>query len=780
MPIADKYRLHRQVGWSDAAEVHAGPLDPTHGVPVAVKLRHGMGGVPRPEGNRARFLRAANEQAAAVLAGCKGVAPIFEVGQESSDAFYVTKHYPRSLDSLIQGRVSLDADALHRLTDGVLKALEELRDKQSRTHGNLKPTNIFLDGKNVGNASVVLSDLGLQDESNNQAADCYAFGATLYQLLRGRTVRNFDWPMENTPDWQKLGPLADAWRRFCNVLMSPDLGMDSHPLAGVRQAFKKMKSLAHAAPSLSGVGIPGGSDTRGTGAATRPGPGGHKGLLTGVAAAVAAAVGGTVLYFHQANQKVSDRLNRVPGAVSTLTTLTPALGELARNVSSLPGARRSASPAPGSSPASGEVADGGRAATASPDTPPVATPMVAEATPDLTPPPTPTPVAAIELNRWTGYSTRLEQLKATLSDPAAQEQPETLNVALLSFKETAGSLLPVSGEVSVGDFLRKLPPKLEATGDIADLPPNLWTKRSAARQDEISTVTYEWGKSGFQMQFNRVALPNGGAFYLSATTVPVSFGLALAQLAGPANALQGGNGPVAWEKTAAGYQRRAEWMKQDTFNPFYGMATGSPTSDSPMNGLSGMNALKLAQAAGGALPTLAQWKATLNSPAGQEWTARWRSFAKVRSPEWAAFAKKAQEQARLTTGTLLPNRGCFGDALDLSAVGTSSDPSIFFEPVNKRVLKSFAHLIGNVGQYVVDDARNPATYYFAGGSAESAPSVLQNLTEPPVVRSPYAVAADASFRLAVAAKGNGSDKNQALDRLKHDVDVELARVQKLL
>ena len=80
MLVAEKYRLHREIGWSDEAEVHAGPPDPEHKVPLAVKMRHGMGGPPRPDGNRERFLRAINDQQAAVLAGCTQTAPVFERG----------------------------------------------------------------------------------------------------------------------------------------------------------------------------------------------------------------------------------------------------------------------------------------------------------------------------------------------------------------------------------------------------------------------------------------------------------------------------------------------------------------------------------------------------------------------------------------------------------------------------------------------------------------------------------------------------------------------------
>ena len=159
---------------------------------------------------------------------------------------------------------------------------------------------------------------------------------------------------------------------------------------------------------------------------------------------------------------------------------------------------------------------------------------------------------------------------------------------------------------------------------------------------------------------------------------------------------------------------------------------------------------------------------------------QWRTFAKVRSPEWSNLAKSIE--AKHATGSVLPNTQCFSDGTDradLNAVGSSSDPNLFFEPVKTRTLHGFSHLIGNVGQYVVDDARNPKTFYFAGGSAGSASSTFNDLFKPPAAKNAFATAADAGFRLVAPAKGNGSDKNPNFDKHKREVDLELARATKL-
>lgn len=760
MLVAEKYRCHRQVGWSDEAEVHAGPPDDVHRVPIAVKIRHGLPGPPRPDGRRDRFLRAANDQQAAVLAGCRSVAPIFETGQEGNNAYYVSQQYPRSLDSLIQGRVALEPAALHRLTDRILTTLEDLRDKHGRAHGNLKPTNILLDGKGVASASVVLSDLSIREEGGNQGADCYGLGASLYQLIRGRSVKHFDWPMIHGPDWDKLGPAADGWREFCNALMSPATSVTPDALAAARQAFKNMRRLAAAGRRHAAADAAGGEGAR---SVAPP----RKSLLAGVGAAIVAGVSAVVLALQPADSK----------AKTYLRTL-PVLGLYAARVFPLP----TATPLP-TPDTSEELA---QAATPPPaETPAPATP---EPTATATPPPTPTPAPTatpIPTPTYIGYAANLSTFKEHVDSPEMADAPENLTGYLRSLKEDI-SYSAVAGEPKVQAFLKKLPAQIPASGSQPELPSALWVKETTARDGEVQSVTYRLNVAGgARMQFNRVSSPNGPAFYLSATTVPLRIGAILAKGAendgkGPLSGALSTKGPVSWQYVNGQYMRRASWMTLDSINgELYGNASREfpPTDDHPMNGLSGIDANRLVHAAGCALPTLAQWQAVLGSAAGQEWQRRWQTEAKARGAQWSKFAKDAQARSLANTGTKLPNDQCFGDKINLDPVSAAGDANLFFETVGQRKIGAWAQLIGNVGQYVVDNASNPTKFYFAGGSAESAASVFQ-LTAPPVAPQ-YVAWADAGFRLAAPAKGNGSDANPALDKLKADLNGELARVQNL-
>jgi hypothetical protein len=777
MLVSEKYRLQREIGWSDEAEVHSGPPDPATGVPIAVKIRHGMGGPPRPNGNRERFLRAVADQQAAVAAGCRQIAPIFESGHEGDNAYYVTRHYHRSPDLLIKGRVALEAAALQRLTEGVLRALEELRDRHGRCHGNLKPTNIFLDGKHVQADLVFLSDLALREEAASEAADCYALGATLFQLVRGRMIRNFDWPIQDSPEWSRLGPAATRWREFCNLLMSPDLAKQPNALATARTAFRNMRHLGGAAKHSTISWQPG------------------KGMLAalgGVLAALLAAAVAGVLWLLPANSNVKKQFRSLPLLVSVFGP--GSAPRLSANLAHhpLPGTPLPTLSSPIPSPTPTAVAEPTQtppppaaatpAETGAP--PPTATPEPATApTPMLAATAAPTPPPENPGDKWIGYTALLQQFQEALAAPATADSPD-LNAELSRLKDNV-SFLPVADEPAVTAFLHRLPAKLETTSDQAALPANLWKKdATAARQDDVPSVTYQWQQSGYRLQFNRVSMANGNgpAFYLSATTVPVQFGVVLARMAesdgkGPLSGTQSVKGPVAWEYRGGNFAVRASWMVLDSINTSYYANAGRPAADCPMNGLSAIEAMRLARAAGCTLPTLAQWDAVLESPAGQQWVAAWQGSAKVRSPQWSAYAKAIQAQH--VTGAKLPNDQCFGDRNDLSAVTQTANQNLFFEPVNSRTLKGFAHLIGNVGQYLADDARTPSRYYFAGGSAEAAPSAFQSLTAPPAVVSPFLSAADGGLRLAVLAQGNGSDKNPALDKLKLDLAAELARTQKL-
>lgn len=771
MLVTEKYRLQREIGWSDEAEVHCGPPHAEHRVPVAVKIRHGLGGPPRPDGNRERFLRAAADQKAAAAGGCKQIAPIFDAGHEGDNAFYVTRHYQRSLDSLIQGRVTLEALALHRITSGVLQALEELRDRRSRSHGNLKPTNIFLEGKSVPSSTVILSDLARPDAAGSQGDDCFALGAVLFQLVRARPLRNFlrdfVWPIEPDADWERLGPQGHAWREFCNVLMAPGLPAQPDALATARQTFKNMRRLNAAARSTAHA------------AATREGESRpvRKGLIAGIAGAATAAAAAAALLLHPADSRLGRQLRSVPVLMTMFRLIDVPK----------PSMTRPETPKPAVNPVSNPPMESRRIGSAPPVPPPARETLSATPAPTpamaaaATPVPAPDPVQDDSILKWVYYSERLKRFQDNLND---QTKADALDGELTQLKANLNNN-PIGAEPSVAEFIRRLPPKLEPTGDQPDLPPGLWSKSGSTKDPAtgVQSFTYAWAQRGPSMTFNRVADASGNApaFYLSATTVPVNFAAVLAERAksdggGAFFPPAPSGGPVAWQvDRAGGISLRGNWVNiADHFNQDLYAQTGQPSWDSPMNGLSGVQAMRLARAAGCSLPTLAQWQAVLASPAGKYWVENWPKIAKVRGPSWEGFVKKINSDTT-RTGTSLPNGQCFGSENKIyNRVTDAADNSLFFEPAAARFHSGFSHLIGNVGQYVVSDGRD---YYFAGGSAESDKSVFEAPNFASKVSNEKRAIADAGLRLAILAKGDGSGKNPALDDLKKNLAAEITRAE---
>ncbi|HSI27170.1 MAG TPA: hypothetical protein VK948_07140, partial [Aeromicrobium sp.] len=93
------------------------------------------------------FLDAVRVQQDVGSGGAKHWAPIYEAGAVGRSGYYVTTHYPRSAQKLIAGRVKLTPVSLQKLIAGAVEGLLELQRTADRAHGNLKPSNLLIDGE---------------------------------------------------------------------------------------------------------------------------------------------------------------------------------------------------------------------------------------------------------------------------------------------------------------------------------------------------------------------------------------------------------------------------------------------------------------------------------------------------------------------------------------------------------------------------------------------------------------------------------------------------------
>lgn len=184
----------------------------------------------------AAFLRRAEVQKKAAAAGAHW-APIHDSGPSAEGGSYATDLYPRSAQKLIVGRVKLDAKSLGMIVESVLAGLRELRDSCGRAHGNIKATNVLIDGSGEDPlAKVVLTDpADAGAEGVSAGADLRALGELIHLLVLHQPLRaQTGWPLAPAPEWGRLGPSGEAWRELCNRLLDPALVSEPPPLEEIR------------------------------------------------------------------------------------------------------------------------------------------------------------------------------------------------------------------------------------------------------------------------------------------------------------------------------------------------------------------------------------------------------------------------------------------------------------------------------------------------------------------------------------------------------------------
>src|SRR5688500_10096764 len=94
------------------------------------------------------FLDRAQVQRRVAAAGGAHWAPVYSMGfTPEGGAYYVTDYHALTAQKMIDGRVPLDATALHAIVSSVIAGLDEMRRIAGRAHANLKPSNVLLIGK---------------------------------------------------------------------------------------------------------------------------------------------------------------------------------------------------------------------------------------------------------------------------------------------------------------------------------------------------------------------------------------------------------------------------------------------------------------------------------------------------------------------------------------------------------------------------------------------------------------------------------------------------------
>src|SRR4051794_2554501 len=196
---------------------------------AAAESRTGPGAAARAAVGQ--FLEAAAIQQQAAR-GSPYWSPVHEMGESADGAYYVTSHFPRSAEQLIDAGARPTSAELQALLGQVVQGLIDLETTLARPHGDLKPSNVLLRHSRVdAPGSVALADplpTAQLTPRHNACADLQGVGRILGWLVAGRDAGGAPvaWPAEPSLAWAALGSAGDEWRGLFNVLLNP------HPPGG--------------------------------------------------------------------------------------------------------------------------------------------------------------------------------------------------------------------------------------------------------------------------------------------------------------------------------------------------------------------------------------------------------------------------------------------------------------------------------------------------------------------------------------------------------------------
>lgn len=281
-PIAvTEYRHHTTTVWR-ARKLGSG-ADPTLAIKCFAPLRAGAGQDQDEEtlakDHALEFLEGVKHLKKAHAEGGRCLCPVHAFGFTDAGPWFVTDFYPRNtLKAWIARRGSMDGPALAQVVRSVCSAGLSLKRARGYSHGNLKPSNIFLVGKPrpLRQTPLELGDVypagaapmtRLEGEENRdakellgkamEAQDLRALGELLLQLVEGRLVSSaydYNYPIAHSPAWDRLGRHADRWRELCNRLLDPQLSLGEVNFESLLREFQPSGFAVHRTKILAGAG----------------------------------------------------------------------------------------------------------------------------------------------------------------------------------------------------------------------------------------------------------------------------------------------------------------------------------------------------------------------------------------------------------------------------------------------------------------------------------------------------------------------------------------------
>lgn len=174
----------------------------------------------------ASFIEAAQAQQRAHGSCPSGWSPVHEFGRCPGGAWYATDLMECSLEILRITQRDLEPDHIRKIIEPLVQGLVSLRQTQGRAHGNIKPTNVLVQGRaDLSKARVVLSDpkpTSRCRSPEDDQRDARDLGDLVHQLILHRPFQNLtEWPIQSTDRWQRLGRVGAAWLELVNRLIDP-------------------------------------------------------------------------------------------------------------------------------------------------------------------------------------------------------------------------------------------------------------------------------------------------------------------------------------------------------------------------------------------------------------------------------------------------------------------------------------------------------------------------------------------------------------------------------
>jgi hypothetical protein len=190
-------------------------------------------------------------------------APVYHLGTNGTDAFYVTDRFARSAQSLIDARVRVTASELRTVLMAVVDGLIELQGHYGRPHANLKPSNVMV-GQRIRPGTICLTDPAATGDpvpSLVRAPDPKAVGQLLFALVTHRPYTSARWPLPHEPEWDELGASGPEWFALCESLVHPLNGLDMDldglmtRIVAIRPSRRRLRRAARLLPVAAAVAL---------------------------------------------------------------------------------------------------------------------------------------------------------------------------------------------------------------------------------------------------------------------------------------------------------------------------------------------------------------------------------------------------------------------------------------------------------------------------------------------------------------------------------------------